>query len=573
MTLKTVLGGLLLCFSVYHIPAAFSAQLSGEELMRFQKLPAVVPDDFSGDVRNMPDGPELSPDAEPRVIPEGQMPDGSGDGWDRGVPVQSTEGLVGPDPVLQPEGSELPNTQSDGVNFEGQGFTNVAPPDTVGDVGTDYYIQMTNHSSGSTFTIFNKSDGSVASTAKVLDTLVPTGTNCKTGGGDPIVVYDDLAERWVMLEFVDRTVENRLCIYISKTGNPVTGGWRLYTIGTPAFPDYPKVGVWPNGYYITTYEGDRLGLYVLERSKALAGLTARSLRASISSLTPSPGIRDTRWLPADADGDAPPPGGAIARHYAFRSVDASQDTSNPTDRLEIWYSDVDWDGNTSGTLLTTITDSFRLITCSPGIRDCIAQPGTTVKLDALTNRPMSRLQYRNFGDREAMVVNQSVNASIKKPRAGIRWWELSRTGGDWNVRQKSTFSPNLTNRWMASIAMDKAGNMGLGYSVSSSNVFPGIRFTGREEGRDPLNTMQSETVLIDGSSAQTMSWMNHRWGDYSSMSVDPADDCTFWYTNEYMPIGGQWSTRIGSFKFDSCGEDSSFYVVPLPNGGASVFDL
>jgi hypothetical protein len=199
--------------------------------------------------------------------------------------------------------------------------------------------------------------------------------------------------------------------------------------------------------------------------------------------------------------------------------------------------------------------------CSPTSRDCIPQPGitnTTQWLDILSyrQRPTHRLAYRNFGTHEALVTNQSVEAF--PGLAGVRWYEVRRTAGTYSVFQQGTFSlGDGVHRWMGSAAMDWQGNIALGYSVSSaSGVFPGIRYTGRLSG-DPLGQMNlGEAVMVAGTGVQLTT--NSRWGDYSSLNVDPTDDCTFWYVNEYYTAAGQasslagWSTRIGSFKLPGC---------------------
>ena len=186
-----------------------------------------------------------------------------------------------------------------------------------------------------------------------------------------------------------------------------------------------------------------------------------------------------------------------------------------------------------------------------GNRNCISQQGTTVKLDPISDRLMYRLQYRNFGDHEALVLNHTVDVN-NADRAGIRWYELRKSGSVWSIYQQGTFSPDPTQRWMGSIAMDALGNIGLGYSASSSTVFPSIRYTGRLAG-DPLGQLpQGEGTIINGTGAQTHS--ASRWGDYSSLSIDPVDNCTFWYTNEYVQTTGSapWRTRIGSFQLPGC---------------------
>jgi hypothetical protein len=235
----------------------------------------------------------------------------------------------------------------------------------------------------------------------------------------------------------------------------------------------------------------------------------------------------------------------------------------PSDRLSIWEFHVDWsepDDSTFGVdgLPNAVLDTAPFNTnfgflCSLLI-NCIPQPQVPRRafLDAISDQLMFRLQYRNFGSYQTLVVNHTVNVGRFRRQAGIRWYELRDSDGDWGIHQQGTYAPDTDHRWMGSIAMDGDGNMALGYSVSSKVTFPSIRYAGRL-GDDPLGTLpQGETELIAGSGSQTR--RISRWGDYSMMAVDPTDDCTFWYTQEYYATTSRagWQTRIGSFKFPSC---------------------
>jgi hypothetical protein len=199
--------------------------------------------------------------------------------------------------------------------------------------------------------------------------------------------------------------------------------------------------------------------------------------------------------------------------------------------------------------------------CAPTARDCLPQPGIVDPaqyLDILSyrQRPTWRLAYRKMQGHEALVTNQSVE--VRPGIAGVRWYEIRRTiDGSYSLFQQGDYSPDNVHRWMGSIAQDRRGNMALGYSVvDGTSVFPGIRFTGRLAG-DPLGQMTiGEGTIINGSGVQTTT--NSRWGDYTSMNVDPTDDCTFWYVNEYYTAAGQasspagWQTRIAAFKMPNC---------------------
>jgi hypothetical protein len=254
-------------------------------------------------------------------------------------------------------------------------------------------------------------------------------------------------------------------------------------------------------------------------------------------------------LPSDLDGQAPPAG---TPDY-FMEADGDG-FGFPQDQLQIWAFHVDWSTPSASTFTQAAvlpTAAFDSDMCA-GSRNCIPQQGTTRRLDAISDRLMYRLQYRNFGSHQTMVANHTVDVN-GADRAGIRWYELRNTGSAWSIYQQGTFSPDATHRWMGSAAMDGAGNIGLGYSASSSAMYPAIRYTGRMAG-DPLGTLpQGEGTIINGTGAQTHS--ASRWGDYSMLAVDPVDDCTFWYINEYVQTTGSSPrrTRIGSFQLPGCG--------------------
>jgi hypothetical protein len=451
------------------------------------------------------------------------------------------------------------------------GLTSAAdPPDTVGDVGRNHFVQMVNLTQ---FRIWDKK-GNALTPALVFGNLWPVGDVCRSNFGDPIVVYDHLADRWLLSQFA---LPSHMCIAISQTPDPTTGMWFLYTFNVGVFPDYPKFGVWPDGYYMSSFEGFNLGVFVFQRDAMLVGQPASFMKTTISSLVPLPGVRETRILPSDLDG-APPPDGTP--NFFVRTVANQQDVSNPTDRVEVYEAKVDWTiPSFTFTLVSTlIPEPFNVMVCnrngsSPvNVRDCIPQPDTTSTVDALSNRPMMQLKYRNFGSFQAIVFNQTIDVRGSMPIsaveevAGIRWYELHKFGADWTIRQQGTFAPQpsdattenqLLHRWMGSAAMDKEGNIALGYSIvnddDNNKVFPSIRYTGRYFD-DPLGLLlEPERTILNGTNSETGGF-GLRWGDYSALSVDPVDDCTFWYTNHVAGIGGTGPrpTRIASFGFASC---------------------
>jgi len=443
----------------------------------------------------------------------------------------------GPDPVLQSSimkaAAAIPVI---GQNFSGLSNTSsVAPPDTQGDVGPNHYFQMVNLS----FQIWDKSGNSVYGPA-LSSTLWNgfTGPWTGTNNGDPIVLYDQAADRWIATQFSLPNYPSGPfyeLVAISQTPDP-KGAWYRYAFEFTNMPDYPKFGVWPDGYYLTINQfrsGSLLfsgaAVCVLERSQMLIGNSnARMLFFNLGTSYGS-------LLPADADGITQPAAGKP--NYL---------ANLGTNSLRIWEAKINWTTTSLSTVslvktLTTQSYSYSGIT--------INQPGTSQTLDPLASRLMYRLQYRNFGSYEVLLTNHSVNAN-GTGRAGVRWYELRNYGSGWNIHQQGTFAPaDGTNRWMGSVAMNGSGDIGIGYSVSGTGTYPSIRFAGQSAANSGSGLLDvSETSIVAGSSSQTGV---NRWGDYSMMSVDPTDDNTFWYTNEYSNGGWNWLTKIASFTFET----------------------
>ena len=436
-----------------------------------------------------------------------------------------------PQPVAAP-----PETAGPAFDFPGIGFTNIHPPDTHGDVGPTHYVQVVNASPlSSQFRIWNKS-GVPLTGAVTIASLWPSGSGpCGTGGFDPVALYDHFADRWVLSQVAPSFQAQ--CIAVSQTPNPVTGGWFVYQFLTGFINDYAKLGVWPDAYYMGSqrgYPGSGSDAWAFDRRAMLAGNPATFVRFF------DPG---TFFLPSDLVGKRSPPAGAP--NVFARFVDGAQ--FGGADRLELFAFHVDFavPPNSTFTALPSLnTAPFDRQLCNFGLFDaCIPQPGTATLLESLTAWPMVALQYRNFGVHEALVVNHTVDAGVA--HAGVRWYELRKSGAAaWSIRQQGTYAPDAEHRWMASVALDGAGNLALGYSVSSANVFPSIRRAARLA-TDPLGTIaQPEVSITPGTGSQSPQF---RWGDYSAMAVDPTDDRTFWYTTEYMPASGNWETRIASF--------------------------
>jgi len=433
--------------------------------------------------------------------------------------------------------------------------TGVSPPDTVGDVGIDYYIHSYNGSSGSLYQIFNKSDGTPATGVIAMESIVsPNIGNCGGGNGDPIILFDEMAGKWVLTEFTSSG--NAMCVYISQTGDPIAGGWYVYEfIGANGFPDYPKYGVWSDAYYIGTNEGIST-LYALDRTQMLLGNTATMQQFNATNLS---GFGFQMIVPADHDGVTPVKAGApglFMRHMDDESHSGSCGGGAGEDCLQLYDFEVDWatPGNSvlSGPVNLLISD-FDSNLCGFAFVGCVPQPGSGTTLDPLREVIMWRLQYRNFGTYETLVANLETDVGTNKH--GIRWFELRRTSGltasDWTLFQEGTWADAGTSHlWMGSAAMDASGNIALGYSKSSGAAgdFPSLKYAGRLS-TDALGTLTTgENTIVNGGGSQS----NLRWGDYASLSVDPVDGCTFWFSSEYTPTSS-WRTHLSSFKFDECG--------------------
>ena len=395
------------------------------------------------------------------------------------------------DPMLQatPGTQAIPSTlQSfEGISNAAQstvsGFT-VAPPDTNGDVGPNHYVQWVNLA----FAIYDKAGGKVYGPAAGKTLWSGFGGPCQTSNdGDPIVLYDHLADRWLFSQFALPNFPSGpfyQCIAVSTTGDP-TGSYNRYAflVSQDKMNDYPKFGVWPDGYYMSvnqfaasSWAGQ--GVVAFERAKMLNGASAGMVYFDMFGTDPNLG----GMLPSDLDGPAPPSG---TPNYFVQFDDDSWGYS--PDQLQVWAFSVDWSspGGSTFTRLTALpTAPFDSNLCGYA-RNCIPQPSRRKKLDALSDRLMYRLQYRHFSDHDSLVTNHTVDVD-GTDHAGIRWYELRDTGSGWGIEQQGTYAPDSDHRWMGSIAMDSAGNIALGFSVSGSTTSPSIRYTGRLAG-DPFD--------------------------------------------------------------------------------------
>lgn len=466
------------------------------------------------------------------------------------------------DPVIQSSNPVL-NTPSPSTSFEG--IANIdgdLPPDTVGAIGPSNYVQAVNTS----VQVFSRT-GAAQTTAALISSLfssLGSSSLCaSTDDGDCIVVYDKYADRWWVSQFANASSTTGpfyMSIAVSKTSDP-TGAYYAYCFQMPGnlFPDYPKVGVWGDAYYLSANQFDATGtiyegaaVFAFDRAKMLVGdptasfiyFNVGNIDSSVFSLQPS-----------NADGPLPPIG--TPNYFVYLRGTSLGDNS---DDLRIFQFHADF-ANTSLSTFTERTDSpvaVAAYTAFSPDSPAIPQPGTAEQLDTLGDRLMFRLQYRNFGTNESLVINHTVTGG--SGQAGIRYYQLTRTlpSGTFGMRDQATYAPDALDRWMGSAAMNYQGDLAVGYSVSSSSTYPSIRYAARLN-TDPLGGLfQGEASLINGGGSQTDS--ADRWGDYSCMTVDPTDDSTFWYTQEYYATTSDdgWQTRIGSFALPN--------TAPAPRG-------
>ena len=471
------------------------------------------------------------------------------------------------------------------LNFAGIGNVNgVLPPDPEGTVGPDHYIQVVNLS----FAIYDKSGGLLQGPMNTNTLWAGFGGPCQTdNSGDAIFLYDEPADRFVLTQFAVGSGQ-AVCFAISTTPDPL-GTYYLYQVNTQRFPDYFKLGVWPdpqnNAYFMSTNSGfqGQYDVYAMDRENMLLGNTARPAQFFQNFVN--------LFMPADLDGAMLPASGPEGMGspgilYTFRDGGEPYFGSPPTDSLDIWEFDVDWatPGNSTFSMVQSFIPpdfaEFNWTVCGFFTQNCLPQPDTAQGIDSASWWPMQRLVYRNFGTHEALVGTWTVDVNGTPDLAAPRWFELQRGGGmepegaGWSIHQQGTYSPDTDHRFMPSIAMDGDGNIAIGYSVTSETVYPSIRYAVRAAG-DPLGTLRPEAELIAGTGSQTHSAA--RWGDYSSMEVDPADNCTFWYTTEYLETTGSapWVTRVGTFQVPGCGGLSASPVSQsvCTSAGTASYDL
>jgi len=460
---------------------------------------------------------------------------------------QNGDPLIAPPSFTAVTGIEvIPDLIFDGMEEEELLFVSV--PDDNGDVSPDHYIQTANSSEGAYYEIFDKDGVTIFGPESCQDFWTPFNAN---GLGDPVVLWDQEASRWVITELsFDFT---SMLIAISETDDPL-GSWYVYEFQSPfGLPDYPKYGIWSDGYYVTTNEyitdGDlsnHIPIYIMERDKMLNGDTDVEVQMvgipKFQESTSDFFVFQTA-TPANWEGTTLPP--ADSGFPVVRIYDDAWDGG--VDQVELWEIVVDWDDE-NNTVISgpneMPTAAFDSNLCDGDIFNCIQESDGSF-VSALQQIVMNRVTYRNFTSYESIVMTFSVNVDQQEKRAGVRWCELRRTpGADWSLYQEGTVSNETNHIFMPTIGMDASGSIALGYSEMGPDKFLSLSFTGRRSS-DELGEMTVEPYEI----ATGQSYHDgNRWGDYASMSVDPVDGRTFWFSGEYTKEDNIWGTKIATFQ-------------------------
>jgi hypothetical protein len=471
------------------------------------------------------------------------------------VPPQGGGNPHQPDGATQINAGPLINATG-GLSFDGMSVYQggYIPSDNNLAVGPNHIVEVVN----AAYAVYTKTGAPLLAPVPLKNLWTSlTGSACAANnGGDTVAQYDRLADRWMVTQLGSLSNPYSECIAISQTNDP-TGAFYLYSYAFGSnLNDYPKFGVWPtasNSAYLATYNLFANGSSFVGPEICAYNRTAMIAGASNPAALCYSGLSSASFLPSDLDGATPPLDGTPAY---FMSLSGSS--------LRMYKLSPNFSNNTAtlSSFSTIGVAGYTQANSSP-------QPGTSEVLDSLSDRLMYRLAFRMFSNHESMVVNHAV--SVGSGNSGVRWYELQSpvsNNSAFSLYQQGTFAPDSTYRWMGSAAMDQAGDIALGYNASDANsVYPSVRYTGRTPS-DPLGSMETEATIMNGAGSQTG---YTRWGDYSSMRIDPSDDCTFWYANEYYPVTSSygWYTRIGSFKFSNCSSNPDFSLSATP-GSATV---
>ena len=478
------------------------------------------------------------------------------------------------------------------LTFEGGAaaqFCACAPPDSDGDVGPNHYVEAIN----SAFAVYSKTGTLLAGPITYNSLFAPlTGTPCSGfNDGDPYVLYDPIADRWVISDFAFPSFPGTSfyqCVAVSQTNDPVSGGWFLYALQVdPANPtrlgDYPKFGLWnssgspaQNAYFLTmnefsnntTFNGVRA--YALDRASMIGGGPANAIGFTI----PLAGLGDSYSLVAATHRTGSPP--PTGENEFLLAIDSPSTENVTLTTVKGWRFHVDFVTPANSTLgmganhtpdaLMTVSAFVDAFSNAAGFT-LVPQQGTSQHIDSLGDKIMTPLVYQNLSGTESLWASGTVILNFPSGPTGVRWYQFNVTGGTFPATpaQQETWTNSNDGLWrfMPSIAVDQNGNTAIGYSVSSPSIFPGIRYAGRLAG-DPLNDLgQGENTMFPGTGSETDT--NGRWGDYSMTTIDPADGTSFWHVNEYEAVNGSfnWHTRIGKFNFAGGG------VSPTPTPTAT----
>jgi PKD repeat protein len=464
----------------------------------------------------------------------------------RSYPFEETAFPKGPDPVWQKEQGAGRESRSTVMNFNGQDSP-YYPPDANGTVGPEHFMQTIN----TVYAIYNKSGILVAGPTN-MNILFSGVTGSEYNDGDPIVLYDDQAGRWLAVEFSISGSNNYMLVAVSTTNDP-TGTWYKYSFDVDDMPDYEKFGIWQDGYYMGTNNSSGNDIYVFERSKMLLGQTAQAVGFN-NAWRPTTQDGFMCVPPLDNDGSFAPTG----EPGLFITINDDA-IGGGSDQLWIYELHVDWTTPASSTFTRTQQINVASFDSNFGNNwNNIKQLGTSQEVDAIPQVIMNPPQYRNFGSYETIVCCHTVDVDATD-HAGVRWYELRRvSSGDWTIRQQGTYAPDAHSRWMGSIMLNGHNEIGLGYSVSSTTIYPGIRYCGQS-----ANAYAAATGILDVAEVTIQDGVYYqstynRWGDYSGMQIDPTDDQTFWFTTEYTGSGGSRKTKIASFTFGTVPLSANF---------------
>ncbi|NVO20373.1 MAG: PKD domain-containing protein [Bacteroidetes bacterium] len=469
----------------------------------------------------------------------------------RSYPFASIALPRGEDQAWQKQFGKAAASKAPIINFEGQDSP-YYPPDCNGTVGPNHYMQTVNCS----YTIYSKT-GAVLAGPTQLNLIFGSVPGANRNDGDPIILYDDQADRWLVTEFsIPSSGQNYMLMAVSETNDP-TGAWHQYSFPVASMPDYPKFGIWQDGYYMGDNNSSGNDIYVFERAPMLTGATAQVMGFNNPN---RPNSVDGFMCVPPVDNDGPfAPAGSPGLFIAFND-DAF---GGGVDELWIYELAANWTTPSLSTFGRTQQLPVQPFDSNFGNNwSNITQKGTSQKVDAIPQVIMNAPQYRNFGSHQTLVCCHTVDVDGTN-HAGIRWYELQKTTGDWTIRQQSTYAPDANNRWMGSISMNAGGNIGIGYSVSSSTMYPSIRYCGQTSAANVLANGvldYPEMSIFEGSNSQSGA---DRWGDYSKISLDPLDDGTFWFTTEYIGGGGSRKSKVAAFTIG--------IIAPLANFSASNY--